>query len=58
MTQEEKDRLIKERKKLCAWYYNKHCMADSGGWGLVNCHGDCKWIEDYEKELDAENHET
>ena len=33
-------------------------MADSGGWGLVNCHGDCKWIEDYEKELDTENHET
>lgn len=54
MTKEEKQRLIKERKKLCTWYYNKNCMADSGGWGTVKCHGNCKWIEDYEKELDEQ----
>lgn len=51
---EKRERLINKRKKLCAWYYNKNCMAYSGGWGTVTCHGNCRWIEDYEKELDEQ----
>ena len=49
----DREKLIKERKEACAWYYKKDCMATSGQWGQYPCDGDCKWIKDYEKELDG-----
>ena len=55
MTQEEREKLIEKRKRLCDWYYNKHCMATSGPWGTYSCDGNCRWIEDYEKKLNEES---